>query len=422
MLRYKTGACICNVIPQEADAVVQVQVRSLEQHFLNDIITHPKSYISSKKSSPDKQDSAAPPPSKPKVKLMDCISVPKSLLFYRIDKRWTSSDIEIKDHQKLKRYLERNNYESGAGDGIEFYSKKKQSLMVIGNKLRVSYGADASTPVTTGEEKRTCQAKGDKLFDAALNSKSDVAFVDNQGQFINLNFGQGIIDIDGQYHLAALQPSAKVSSSEGVGQLSVLLDVEKLLGSLNKEHKNKFANFTKLRLDSLAEHMSGAINAVLYDLAVTSDTIVTYDYDDNFNKVEVKKIKENLAPSYNLTMGMDAAGTTYMKEKNAIVEKDGQEVLAIMPLVTTYCREENETLFLYTETTDKEQQLVSSDSKFTMSLEVARFLDSAKDNPPSWHKYLEGISDIDFEVSNEDKIAGKVIFEDKRNAIVSLAK
>ena len=121
-------------------------------------------------------------------------------------------------------------------------------------------------------------------------------------------------------------------------------------------------------------------------------------------------------------MGMDAAGTTYMKEKNAIVEKDGQEVLAIMPLVTTYCREENETLFLYTETTDKEQQLVSSDSKFTMSLEVARFLDSAKDNPPSWHKYLEGISDIDFEVSNEDKIAGKVIFEDKRNAIVSLAK
>ena len=415
------------MIPKDAEAVVQVQVRSLEKYFLHDVISNPMSYITS--DNKPKQDSVVNKGTKEssktpaKVKLMEGLAVPKSLLFYRKDNTWFSSGVEIKDVSKVEKFLSQNNYEAQSGED-KIYRKKKRSIRIEDNQLRLAYGGD-SGKASKGLAKKdeSFLSKGDQLFDATLSAEGDIAFTDSQGQFLNVNFGAGKIDIDGQYNIKALQPSANEVSTEGIGVLSANLDMPEFRNLLSQAHKEKFSNFTKLRLDSLAQHMNGDVGVVLKDFAMSVDTITTYEYDDNFNKVEVKEVKENLAPSYSLALGMDEEAVSYMKRQKAIVEQEGKEVLAIMPLVPTYCKQSQEALYLYTvDMPNEANQASASNLKMEFALDVDKYLAASENSTASWNKQLQDISKMNLTIDNEDKIRGRILFQDNRNSLVSLVK
>lgn len=428
VLRYKTGTCICKTIPQEADAVIQVKVRSLERYFLHDVVLRPKSYFSSKPDSlkqKEKSDQSSSEPStkyQQKVRLMDCVSLPKSLLLYRVDSIWYSSDLKIKDAVKLEQFLTDNNFKSNGSGDEKIYIKKNQKILVDQEIMKVAYKTELGTGLDFNtSEKSDFLSKGDQLFDATHSSQNDIYFVDNKGQFLNINFQSGVINIDGNYNLTTLKPSAKESSTKGIGSLSAQLDFPKFIELLSDNQKNKFSNFTKLNLDSLSGHINGELSTVLTDFSTSIDTITTYDYDDDFNKIEIKDIKESLEPSYSLLLGMDDEGIAYMKRQNAIVEQDGKDVLAIMPLVTTYSKQYQDALYLYTSDQDiTEIQTTTSDAKFNFSFDVSQFLDKNKSDRDN--KYLEDIDSMFLTIDNENNIEGKIAFRDKRNGLVTLIR
>jgi len=418
--RYKTASCVCDSIPQDADAVVQVQVRQLEKHLLHDKLAHPLSFLQSSGGDASAQDPIS------KTSFLEVVVPPKSLLFYRTgqnDKLWLSSALAIKEASKLDQFVSENDYSSRQEKGISIYTSGKHQLIVENNTLRIAYGDDLDQSSELLNSKyKGFQKEGDKLFNALRKSTSDVTYTDSKGQQLYLDFNQGTITLDGQYHIPALRPSTdEAIIKDGLGQLSAKLDPKKAIKLLDQKQLETFSNFTKLNLDSITVNMTREINAVLHDLSVTTDTITTYEYDDDFNKVEVKKLKENLSPNFVVALGMKDEAISYMKQQKAIVEQAGKEILAVMPLVTTYCKKDQSTLQLYTEDAVF-ARVTPSKSKLSCYLDVSRYLATTDSEAHKWNKFLEDLSTVDISISNEDKVTGKILFQDDRNALVSLLR
>ncbi len=429
ILRYETSACMCKTIPLDAVAVVQIKVRSMEKYFLQDMLSRPASYFSSVSDTEEQNNQTDleenQPSTKPdaKASLMDCVSTPKSLLFYKLSNGvWYSSELEIKDTPKLKKFLEQNDFESSGPADNEEYTRKNLTILIDGEKVQLAYeGTSTSSKGISTQEQSGFMAEGDQLFDATLGSVSDIHFVDDNGHFLDVNFGQGVINVNGNYNMPALQPSAAEVKSQGLGTLSAKLDFPKFLDLLSTDQKDKFSNFTKLNLDTLSGFMSGDVNAVFSDFTASVDTITTYEYDDNFNKVEVNDIKHTEEPSYLLSVGADTSIMSYLRRQNAIVEKEGRNILAIMPLVTTYSQHSSSGLYLYTADMDSTQVKTStSNSKLIFDFNVRNYLE--KVDSGSQHKILRDMERMYLSIDNENNIDGKILFQDKRNGLVSLMR
>lgn len=425
VVRYKTGPCICETIPQNADAAVLIKVRNLEKHYLHDMISHPMAYLGSDRKS---VNDSIPKPSKETQKgdtetnLMELIDIPKSILCYRTSKEnntWYSSEMNVKNVSKLEQHLSHNDLIPSENDGEKIYTFENKYVILNDGKVRLAYSSLQSDITGSVDTELGYLSKGHPIFDALNNSTSDATYTDADGQNLSLDFESGSININGQYQLSALGSSTKETTTNGIGGLSARLDVAKSLALLSNDQKNKFSNFTKLNLDSLKQNWDGSINATFQEFTLSIDTIKTYDYDDDFNKIEIKKIDQTIAPNYNIRLGMSEEGVFYMKRKNAIVEQDGADILAIMPLAKTYCRSDNDGLYLSTSNTDMTDSKVS-DSKMKLALNIKKYLASSGGDFSYVNKYLKGINAVDLNVSNDDQVNGKVMFDGSRNGLISL--
>ena len=424
IIRYKTGPCVCDTIPDNADAAVLVNVRNLENHILLDGISHPLDFFGSgrgtastdtskKKGEGAKKDL---PASKHAPSIMSCISLPKALVMYRTsdDGAWYTSMINIKSEEKLKSYLNKKGFISKEGSSV--YSKGQQHVVLHGDRMQAVFSDDA--PQIEDASNPQYLQSGDLIFDRLSGTSEDVLYADAKGQQVYLNFESGAITLDGKYHVEALQPSTEIAENNGIGGLFASFDVAKLFDMLNTNQKDKITNFTKLQMDSLQVYWDGSFSGSLHGIDVVADTIKTYDYDDDFNKIEVKKVQEMVKPAYDVQLGMDTTGIAYLKRKKAIVVEDGEEVFALMPLVKTYCESKDGLLFL--NSGEEKINLSPSDYKLSFYLDAQAYQKSnAKDYIPFMNK-VKQLKSATLKISNNDEVEGRVVFNSNRNALVAM--
>ena len=195
-----------------------------------------------------------------------------------------------------------------------------------------------------------------------------------------------------------------------------MLDVDQLETFLRDKWIDQFADFTKLEIDSLKTYWDGRINASFQGFETSSDTIKTFEYDDDFNKVEVEEVIEIQNPNYSVQLGMGQDGFEYLKRKKAVVEENDLDVLAIMPLAKTYCLSENEGLTFYTNTS--EMDLEKSQSKLELFISIQALRGSLLEEIP----ILKGFNSINLKILNDNEVEGKIEVKGDRNAIVALMK
>lgn len=436
LVRYQRGPCLCDQIPKSAEAVILVNARNLEHHFLLDAISNPSAYFTKKKDvvvDSVNLEETIEVTEETKVSLADCLSMPAYVLVYKSGSNtgsWHSNLVQVKDVSKLEMYLLENGFKGDWGNGLEngledadrsttkMFRKGAQVVSLIDERARFSYLADTEVAVAYAEEGGGYMSQGDQMFDMMMASSDDMIFVDKNGQQASLNFRDGVVEIDGYYDLPQLQQLIDTPSGDAIGQFSANFEVSSLIGTLTQGQRQQFTNFTKLQLDSLSQHWDGSIQAVLTDMVGVSDTITSYEYDDDFNQVEIQKIKTSLSPSYTMQMGISPEGISYMKRKNAIVADQGQNVLAIMPLVKTYAKSIDGGLSLYT-VSDQLTTTASSD-KLNLSLDVAKYKSAAAGSNLALDGMVEAIKSIRLHIGTDNKIEGRIDVDGERNALISL--
>jgi len=390
VVRYQMGPCICKSVPKDAEAAVLINARNIEKHFLHDVLTNPMSYLSSD-DHPGKDEkidvtkvptATNPKPSPPS--LLECIKVPKFALLYKQKGSWSSSPIAIKDNEKLIKYLNLNGYKNATNDNV--HTKDNINVVIGAGKLQLIYSNEevASTSITKSNNEFL--EHGNEMFEALLGGESDIVYADQNGQHIRLAFDSGAL-------------SNQLSTSQ----------------------KKAFSNYSKLNLDSLALTWDGSVNAALHDFSTTVDTVVTFDYDDNFNKVEKRTVTSSTVADFGIMMGMDSIGMNYLKRKKAIVTENGKDVLAIMPLVKTYCQLEDGNIKLFSSSKHVETKL--SDQKLNLSIDAAGITSSKTDVASMGNaEIFKNIKKISGSISNENIISIRIATEGDRNALIQLIK
>ena len=227
-LRYQRGICVCDAIPKEASAVVFLNTRNIEKHFLHDLLTHPMDYLKSDKSlAPQLQDEDSANDDSEEVdaknkvpRLTSFIKTPKSILFYQTENRgqqWTSSKLKVTDESKLKEFLTANDFEAIESADANIYQAEKKYIIVDDNFVQFAYAPKGMYKDKMAQDKYL--KSGHPIFDTITKSSSDALYVDKEGQALQLNFESGAIRINGQYAIPALKPSTEKIDNEGIGSL-----------------------------------------------------------------------------------------------------------------------------------------------------------------------------------------------------------
>lgn len=261
-------------IPDNADAVVLIDTKKLTGQYLFSLITHPSKWSGSKTKS------------KSPGSLKDAgIRIPDFLQIFHIKgtqfSEWYSI-LELKDPQKLITFLKKQKF---TDKGDNHFQKEQFFFMIKGNHCIAGTSDRAFETI----QKRLFQNyvhpawEADKFIQNTLGSISFISGNKIQNFFIELNEDE--IEIKNNSN-----PEIFNGIASKLQKGNQFLELE-----LDKEN---IRNFTRFFNKSIADSSQAVSLKATANLQQINDTIVTYEYDDNFNEVEKKTVQKITQPSY----------------------------------------------------------------------------------------------------------------------------
>lgn len=296
-------------IPKDVDAVVLIDVKKLTGQYISNLITHPSRWSGSKKKD------------KTTVSLKDSgIRIPDFLqVFHLKDTRFSEwyTVVELKDVKKFSAYLKSHQF---VRKGENIFRKDQVFIKIEGEKCILGTSASAFDKISRfllhSSGNRTMNA--DQLIDQSLGSLSFISGGNIQSFSIDLKKdGIEIKNTAESQNLASL--AAKLQ------QKNFFLEAE-----LNAENIRNYTSFFSKGIRDSAQITYFKASA---DLEQVNDTIISYEYDDNFNEVEKKTYQKIIQPNYvmELQTSDPEKAWSYFQHKKWINSQDQFTAIPFQP-------------------------------------------------------------------------------------------
>ncbi|PXW17334.1 hypothetical protein C8D70_102397 [Chryseobacterium sp. CBTAP 102] len=261
-------------IPDNADAVVLIDTKKLTGQYLFSLVTHPSKWSGSKRKSK----------SSGSVKYSG-IRIPDFLQVFHIKNTRLSewyTVLELKDQQKVIDFLKD---QKAVDKGNNRFQKDQLFFMIDGNYCIAGTSDHAFETI----QKKLLQSSLHHVWDAdkfIQNTLGSISFISGHKiRNFSIELNEDEIEINNNSNPEILNTIAS-KAEKGNHFLELELD---------KENIRNFSHFFNKRIAD-----SSQINSLraVADLEQINDTIVTYEYDDNFNEVEKKTVQKITQPSY----------------------------------------------------------------------------------------------------------------------------
>jgi hypothetical protein len=273
-------------IPENADAVVLIDVKKLTGQYLFNLATHPSQWSGSKSKS------------KSSGSLKDAgIRIPDFLQIFHLKDTKISewySVLELKDSGRFISFLKKQNF---VDKGNNRFQKEQFFVMINGNHCI----AGTSDLAFETLHKQILQTSN-----SVLNADQ---FINNSVGSISFISGKKIqkfsIDLNDEEIEIKNNSSAEIFNSiaSKIQTGNHFLDLE-----LDKEN---IRNFSRFFSKSIADSSQINYFKATADLEQVSDTIISYEYDDNFNEVEKKTFQKITQPNYFIDFKSNDPGKTW---------------------------------------------------------------------------------------------------------------
>ncbi|WP_299124579.1 hypothetical protein [uncultured Tenacibaculum sp.] len=403
--RYNPTVNLSNIIPTSAEAIIRINLREAEYNVVKDVVLHPLSYIDFEGSSKSGSEK--------RISLFDQIEIPDNVFFYTnstvLKDLWVSSSLEIKNRANLVRFLKKEGKQIEYKSNIDCFIYKKFLFLLKENKLSVVYSLNEITNLnqilTTVFEGVTYLKENDVKLLKLKNSSGVIAFQSKEFGFFELEKDQEKLILKGELN-EGNNPFLAYDSQElkeGIASFSGRINKEFLFSFMNTKKKEKFKKLTNLSLDSLNNYWNGEINFCLDSFQSKNDTIITYEYDDDFNKVEKKSIHKSLFPVVCLKIGGSNV-FKYLYESKGIQNVEGEELLVLNPLFKTYVNNEEGELQLSSTRDNVYDSRLNKKNKFSMTFNIKSHLEENRGIYTLSNKYLKQVQKIKATVNNDNQL------------------
>ncbi|AZJ32757.1 hypothetical protein SAMN05444344_1505 [Tenacibaculum mesophilum] len=405
--RYNPTVIYEKKVPTSAETIVYLNLREIEYSILSSFLKHPLSQLDFKKSTSKK--------AKNKTTWLDEVEVPPGLFFYTNEQEFKnffiSSPIVVK--QNFEEALKEEGFAVKNINKTTVYSKGVISCVVKGNSLQVLLkkykGAQILPQLLSKLSHENYFSENDLILRRIKDSKQPIVISTLQGDFFEFSADGGGLKIQGELSEEnnLFKPFKASSVGSSIVTVSGKLNTEVLTSRLGVDFKKKFKKLTTLSLDSVTNKWDGVIDFNLSSFVEKLDTIVTYEYDDDFNKVEKKEIQKIITPKVILEVDGDDL-CRYLEEKRAIQKLDNEDILTLMPFFTTYSFCEEEGLRFVSIKGDKQIKEVNKKNKFYFLFNVADYQNRDRGIYSIKNKYLSKVKTMQLLVANNNELKATV--------------
>lgn len=312
------------------------------------------------------------------------IEVPANVFIYNVKNRSATTlitSLPIENIEDLKKSLHSStwqpmqqtggltNVQSSDGKWSVLFDKERIAISFSQNKEDVSI---ILTDILKQKNTRTVAASG---FKDIANEEGHITFMQGKNTAA-ANFVDGCIEIEFALHETSIKPKQNISRQKFAenNALSMWLyaDVSDAIAGKIFE----VDTFTISADSLLAAHPTG------FELAITKpviqrDSVVTYEYNDDFEKVATVTVKETAIPGLSATIYTNGnAAANYLQRQGIITADRASLSRQFFPLYQLYTSATENTLVLSTlKTTDSNSSMMQESSFFGLDANIAQLLD-----------------------------------------------
>jgi hypothetical protein len=332
-IQYRSAKAYGIALHQKANAILQVNIDKIFLQIAFNFVKNPSYYLKGK---PDKSPGNG--------QENHGLSLPSHLFLYTIKGMKDDTffgTIPIDDLETLKAFLNRELKNSPFKKG----EANIETSTALKGKLTFAYLHDQLAFAFSNTQENVTGILSDLLLKRNLLSqkeqetklmRSAAHHVMYQSQYasVHLDFEDGKIKIGGL--LDSLKEADHLANLPNFNQGSAVQFYANLnLAPFLKQKQYQIGDFT-LATDTLLKYHHGLTAFELLKTTTQSDTLITYEYNDDFEKVEKQTIKRVQIPEMSLFLSGDGIGlSNYLKRQNILTDRDSLNK-QFFPLYTVY--------------------------------------------------------------------------------------
>ena len=375
------------LIPRNATSVLKVSTDEILRSLAANMIANPRFYLKS-----DDQ----PKPTVVQNKLASGLRIPASLYLFTMENQSTNAIFTRFDVKS------KNNFETFIQQTLKFKISKQQNGMSfasssLGNVV-ICYNTEAAAIVFSGEIKNfdsilinlLKQENFLKLSESKFNtlkaSSHHIAYSDTKNRF-NIDFNTGAFNFDAEFSTEAIVPAAepkhRIFNKESTASFWLNADFPT---TENKTYRFKNAIIER---DSLLKYYKGYLDFEWTNSTSQTDSIITYEYNDDFEKVEKITLQKKEVPNFTLNIAANANGLKSYLNLQGIINLDSGTVnKSVFPLYKAFVSGNSEQFLLGT-TKDLKVDTKKEGSKDFLSLDVNFKKLNTQLNVPGVNRFLK---------------------------------
>lgn len=343
ILKYRTYCAEQTLIPKRATSLIRINVDALYQTLAANMLSNPGYYFKSdfEKDSPGKVD-----------KLATGLSVPASIYLYNLSEKASGtifSRLEIKNINDFENFINHilhlqviktpeglNIAKSQLGNFVICYNSKAAAF-AFATKIE-----KLDQPLLDILNLKDVVKVKDSPFNELLALKQHVVFSnkDNEGW---VDFKNGQIDFSNVFLTESiLTPLKPLHHKLNPGSTVNFWLNANLKPGLNKSYT--FKNFN-LEQDSLIKYYNGNIDFEWTNSITQTDSIITYAYNDDFEKVEKVSLQKRNIPAISVNIDSKVNGLKNYLARQGLINLDSSTVNKnIFPLYKVFVNSGTENL------------------------------------------------------------------------------
>jgi len=409
-LAYRYNKSYNDVIHKDAKSIIKINVDGIYKSIAFNFLQNPGYYLSKN----DKDDKLG--------EAKNGLSFPSNIFLFTINGMANDTffgSLPLSNINDFRNYAKNkwNISKFEIKDGLLVGKNQNQKITIAIFKNRIAFSYSNKNEATFSILKDLLSRKNilavDDIVLSKLKNNSDHLFYLYGKTKVFANFNAGNMTIGGL--LPQLHQNQQEIQFNPKSAVQFYINAQ--LPSFGKSDF-QIDNYS-LKLDSISKYHNGLTTFELIKTTKQSDTVITYEYNDDFEKVEQVTIKMVMVPEMVVTLKSNGIGLANYLKSEGVLDYNNVLNKKVFPLYTTYAKFDTQNFSLSTSNEIKQQ--VAQKTQGTLYLKID--FNQLRQNKELGliNRYLKPLQKLEVKTDNNGKLSGLMQFNEPNiNALLQL--